>query len=149
MEPMQTIRYSVVIPFYNERDNLMPLYGRLKETMEAMGRTFEFVFVDDGSTDDSLALLREIALVDSRVTVVGLRQNSGKSQALSTGFSVARGDFIITMDGDLQHDPADIPRFAEKLEEGFDIVCGCRVRRSEGLLQRASNRFANWVLARL
>lgn len=148
-EVSQSVRYSLVIPFYNERDSLMPLYGRLKEAMEAIGRTFEFVFVDDGSTDDSLALLKEIALVDSRVTVVGLRQNTGKSQALSAGFSVACGDFIITMDGDLQHDPADIPRFAEKLEEGFDIVCGRRIRRSEGLLQRASNRLANWVLARL
>jgi glycosyltransferase involved in cell wall biosynthesis len=151
-ENTTSIRYSVVIPFYNERDSLMPLYGRLKEAMEpieVMGRAFEFVFVDDGSTDDSLALLQEIALVDSRVTVVGLRQNAGKSQALSAGFSVARGDFIITLDGDLQHDPADIPRFAEKLEEGFDIVCGRRVRRQEGWLERVSNRFANWVLARI
>ncbi len=149
MELAHSIRYSIVIPFYNEWDSLMPLYGRLKEAMEALGRPFELVFVDDGSTDDSLALLQKIALADRRVTVVGLRQNAGKSQALSAGFSVARGDFIITMDGDLQHNPSDIPRFVEKLEAGFDIVCGRRTQRREGRLQRFSNRLANWVLARL
>ncbi|HEY6971663.1 MAG TPA: glycosyltransferase family 2 protein, partial [Candidatus Angelobacter sp.] len=99
--------------------------------------------------DGSLSLLQEIALLDCRVTVVGLRQNAGKSAALSAGFSVARGDFIITLDGDLQHDPADIPRFIEKLEEGYDIVCGCRTRRSEGWLQRLSTRCANFVLGAL
>jgi glycosyltransferase involved in cell wall biosynthesis len=148
-EVLQPVRYSIVIPFYNERNSLMPLYARLKEAMETMGRPYEFVFVDDGSADDSLKLLQEIARVDNRVIVVSLRQNSGKSQALFAGFSVATGDFIVTMDGDLQHDPADIPRFAQKLEEGFDIVCSCRTNRSEGWLQRVSNRFANWVLARL
>ena len=149
MDIQLPVRYSIAIPLYNERDSIMPLYQRLKEAMESVGKPFECVFVDDGSTDDSLALLREIALVDSRITVVGLRQNAGKSQALSAAFSVARGDYIVTMDGDLQHDPADIPRFVEKLEEGYDIVCGRRVRRSEGAIQRISNRFANWVLARL
>ncbi|HEY6272583.1 MAG TPA: glycosyltransferase family 2 protein [Terriglobales bacterium] len=149
LEVQSPVRYSIAIPLYNERDSIMPLYQRLKEVMESAGKPFECVFVDDGSTDDSLALLREIALVDSRITVVGLRQNAGKSQALSAAFSVARGDFIVTMDGDLQHDPADIPRFVEKLEEGFDIVCGQRVCRREGLFQRISNRCANWVLASL
>jgi glycosyltransferase involved in cell wall biosynthesis len=149
MEANSPVRYSIAIPLYNERDSIMPLYQRLKEAMESLGKPFECVFVDDGSADDSVALLREIALVDSRITVVGLRQNAGKSQALSAAFSVARGDFIITMDGDLQHDPADIPRFVEKLEQGFDIVCGRRTRRSEGWIQRISNRFANWVLAGL
>lgn len=149
LDALQSVRYSITIPLYNERDSIMPLYQRLKETMEAVGRPFEYVFVDDGSADDSLELLRQIALVDSRVTVVGLRQNAGKSQAMAAAFSVAQGDFIVTLDGDLQHDPADIPRFLEKLEQGFDIVCGFRTRRSEGWLQRVSNRCANWVLARL
>jgi glycosyltransferase involved in cell wall biosynthesis len=150
VEGQQLVRYSIAIPLYNERDSIMPLYQRIKETMESVGRPFECVFVDDGSTDDSLQLLREIALVDSRVTVVGLRQNAGKSQALSAAFSVARGDFIVTMDGDLQHDPADIPRFVDKLEEGFDIVCGRRTERpEESWMQRMSNRVANWVLRSL
>jgi glycosyltransferase involved in cell wall biosynthesis len=100
-ETGQSIRYSIVIPLYNERESLMPLYQRLKETMEAVGRPFECIFVDDGSSDGSLTLLQEIALVDSRITVVGLQQNAGKSVALSAAFSLARGEFIITMDGDL------------------------------------------------
>lgn len=149
-ETRQPIRYSVTIPFYNERESITLLYGRLKEVMEGLGRPFECVFVDDGSTDGSFSLLQEIALMDSRITAVGLRQNAGKSAALCAAFSVARGEFIITMDGDLQHDPTDIPRFIEKLEEGYDIVCGCRTRRSEGSwLQRFFTRCANWVLGKL
>jgi len=144
------IRYSITIPLYNERESITQLYGRLMEAMEGAGRPFECIFVDDGSSDESLALLQEIAALDSRVTVVGLRQNAGKSVALCAGFSVARGHFIITLDGDLQHDPADIPRFIEKLEQGYDIVCGCRTRRTEGSwFQRFTNRCANWVLGRL
>lgn len=146
MQESRSFRYSVTIPLYNERESIMPLYGRLKEVMETIARPCECVLVDDGSTDQSLELLEQIAQVDSRVTAVGLRQNAGKSLALSTAFSVARGDFIITMDGDLQHDPADIPRFVEQLEKGFDIVCGRRTQRSEGWLQRLSNLGANWVL---
>ena len=142
-------RYSITIPLYNERESITQLYGRLMEAMENLGRSFECIFVDDGSTDGSLSVLQEIAQLDSRVTVVGLRQNAGKSAALGAGFSVARGDFIITLDGDLQHDPADIPRFIEKLEEGYDIVCGCRTRRSEGFMQRLSTRCANWILGLL
>jgi len=125
----------------------MALYERLKETMETIARPCECVLVDDGSTDESLSILQQIASVDSRFTVVALHQNSGKSIALSAGFNVARGHFIITLDGDLQHDPADIPRFIEKLEEGYDIVGGCRATRMEPSgLQRFSNRCANWVL---
>ncbi|HEY6970540.1 MAG TPA: glycosyltransferase, partial [Candidatus Angelobacter sp.] len=93
---MADIRYSITIPLYNERESITQLYGRLMEAMENLGRPFECIFVDDGSTDGSLSLLQEIALLDCRVTVVGLRQNAGKSAALSAGFSVARGDFIIT-----------------------------------------------------
>lgn len=145
----QNVRYSIAIPLYNERESITPLYDRLKDALESIGRPWECIFVDDGSDDDSFALLEQIALVDSRIVAVGLRQNSGKSLALASAFSVARGDFIITMDGDLQHDPADIPRFAEKLEAGFDIVGGCRTRRREGLLQRLSTWFANRVLSAL
>jgi glycosyltransferase involved in cell wall biosynthesis len=149
-EAQQSIRYSVTIPLYNERDSIALLYGRVMEAMESSQQTFECVFVDDGSTDGSLSLLQEIAQLDDRITVVGLRQNAGKSAALSAGFSVARGDFIITMDGDLQHDPQDVPRFIEKLEEGYDIVCGYRTRRSEGSwLRRLSTHCANWVLGKL
>ena len=144
----EPIRYTVVVPLYNEHESIMPLYQGIKEALEGVGRPFEYVFVDDGSSDGSLALLRNIASVDSRVTVVALRRNLGKSAAVAAGFKAARGRFVITMDGDLQHDPADIPRFAEKLEEGFDIVCGWRSQRSEGFLERIFNRSANWIAAK-
>lgn len=146
----EAVRYSVVVPLYNERENIRPLYQRLKETMEQLGHSFECVLVDDGSADGSASLLRELALADGRVTVVTLRKNAGKSAALCAGFSVALGDYIITMDGDLQHDPADLPLFTGKLEEGFDIVCGWRQQRLEGSrFGRLLGRFANWMIAKL
>src|SRR5258708_1044482 len=142
-------RDSIGIPVYKECEGIRPLYERLNAMMNALPYSCECVLVDDGSTDDSLRLLREIAQVDRRIVAVGLRQNAGKSLALSTAFSVAKGDFIITMDGDLQHDPADRPRLAEKLEEGFDIVGGRRLERTDSLPRRLSNRCANWVLGKV
>ena len=93
-EDLRFVRYSVIVPLWNERESITPLYGRLKETLDATGHTFECVFVDDGSTDGSFPLLQEIAQVDSRVTVVALRHNAGKSVALGAGFNAARGDFV-------------------------------------------------------
>jgi glycosyltransferase involved in cell wall biosynthesis len=146
----ETVRHSIVVPLYNERENILHLYEQLKETMESLGDSFELVFVDDGSTDESSSLLREIALQDGRVTVITLPRNSGKSAALGAGFDLALGELIITMDGDLQHDSADIPRFIEKLREGYDIVCGRRLRHSEEpWMQQMSNRAANWITAKL
>src|SRR4051812_27223098 len=142
------IRYSVVVPFFNERDSIMPLYQGLKEVLEASGAPFECVFVDDGSTDGSFALLQDIAAVDSRVVVVKLRHNFGKSAALCAGFDESRGELVVTRDGDGQHDPADLPRFMQKLEEGYDIVCGWRTRRKDGtLVRRMTTRAANTALA--
>ncbi len=148
-EDLRFVRYSVIVPLWNERESITPLYGRLKETLDATGHTFECVFVDDGSTDGSFPLLQEIAQVDSRVTVVALRHNAGKSVALGAGFNAARGDFVITMDGDLQHDAADIPKFIKRLEEGFDIVWGWRNLHEGSLLQRVATRCANWELGKL
>jgi glycosyltransferase involved in cell wall biosynthesis len=144
------VRYSIVIPLFNERENIIPLYQRLRETMESLGQQFECVFVEDGSTDGSVSLLRNLALEDGRVTLVALKKNSGKSAALCAGFSVALGYYIITMDGDLQHAPEDVPLFASKLEEGYDIVCGWRQQRVEGTpLGRLLGRWANWFIAKL
>jgi glycosyltransferase involved in cell wall biosynthesis len=149
-DPAESVRYSIVIPLYNERENIIPLYKALRESLEGLGRTFECVFVDDGSTDDSVSLLRELALEDGRVTVVAMHNNSGKSSALGAGFNVASGRFIITMDGDLQHSPADIPKFTEKLEQGYDVVCGWRVHHTDGSwLQKASTACANWITAKI
>ena len=143
-------KYSIVVPLHNEQDNVTDLYDRLKAVMEASGSSFEIVFVDDGSRDRTFDLLREIAAVDSRVAVVRLRRNFGQTSALAAGFDHARGDYIIAMDGDLQHDPADIPLFLEKIAEGYDIVSGWRKRRIDNFwLRRVPSRCANWLMAKL
>src|SRR6267142_6762147 len=103
------LKYSIVVPLHNEQENVTDLYARLKSVMEGSGETFEMVLVDDGSIDGTFGLLREIAAVDSRVTIVKLRRNFGQTAGLAAGFDHARGEYIIAMDGDLQHDPADIP----------------------------------------
>jgi glycosyltransferase involved in cell wall biosynthesis len=143
-------KFSIVVPLHNEQENVTDLYDRLKAVMEANGETFEIVLVDDGSTDRSFHMLREIAAVDSRVTVVKLRRNFGQTSALAAGFDHARGEYIIAMDGDLQHDPTDIPMFLEKIAEGYDIVSGWRKNRIDNLwLRRIPSRCANWLMAKL
>ncbi len=143
-------RYSIVVPLHDEQENVTDLYDRLKAVMEASGETFELVFVDDGSRDRTFDLLREIAAIDSRVTVVRLRRNFGQTSALAAGFDHTRGEYIIAMDGDLQHDPADIPLFLEKIAEGYDIVSGWRKVRIDNLwLRRIPSRCANWLMAKL
>src|SRR5881398_4243616 len=143
-------RYSIVIPLHNEQENVTDLYDRLKAVMEGSGESFEIVFVDDGSADETFHLLRQIAGVDSRVTVVRLRRNFGQTSALAAGFDNARGEYIIAMDGDLQHDPSDIPLFLEKISEGYDIVSGWRRVRIDNLwLRRIPSRCANWLMAKL
>ncbi len=144
------MKYSIVVPFHNEEANVTELYDRLKAVMESSRGSFELVFVDDGSTDRTFELLWQIAGVDSRVTVVKLRRNFGQTSALAAGFDHTRGEYVIAMDGDLQHDPADIPLFLEKLGEGYDIVSGWRKRRVDNLwLRRIPSRIANWLMAKL
>src|SRR2546430_12573990 len=143
-------KYSVVVPFHNEQENVTELYDRLKAAMESVGGSFELVLVDDGSTDRTFALLRDIAAVDSRVTVVKLRRNFGQTAGLAAGFDHARGEYIIAMDGDLQHDPNDIPIFLEKIAAGYDIVSGWRkVRVDNFWLRRIPSRIANWTMAKI
>ncbi|AXC14987.1 Glycosyltransferase [Acidisarcina polymorpha] len=143
-------RYSVVVPFHNEEENVTALYDRLKAVMEQVGESFELVLVDDGSTDRSYKLLEEIAAVDSRVLVVKLRRNFGQTSALAAGFDHAQGEYILAMDGDLQHDPAEIPAFLEKLEEGYDVVSGWRKERVDNAIMRKfPSRCANWLMAKL
>ncbi len=143
-------KYSIVVPFHDEQENVTELYDRLKAVMEVADGSFELVFVDDGSRDGTFALLREIAAVDSRVVVVKLRRNFGQTSALAAGFDHARGEYIIAMDGDLQHDPGDIPLFLQKLGEGYDIVSGWRKRRMDNFwLRRIPSRCANWLMAKL
>jgi glycosyltransferase involved in cell wall biosynthesis len=143
-------KYSIVVPFHNEEDNVTVLYARLKQVMEQVGESFELVLVDDGSNDRTYKLLEEIAAVDSRVLVVKLRRNFGQTSALAAGFDHASGEYILAMDGDLQHDPNEIPNFLEKLEEGYDVVSGWRKERIDNfVMRRIPSRCANWLMAKL
>lgn len=143
-------KYSIVVPFHNEEENVTVLYARLKQVMEQVGQSFELVLVDDGSSDRTYKLLEEIAAVDSRVLVVKLRRNFGQTSALAAGFDHASGEFIFAMDGDLQHDPNEIPNFIEKLEEGYDVVSGWRKERIDNfVMRRFPSRCANWLMAKL
>ncbi len=144
------VKYSVVVPFHNEEENVTVLYARLKHVMEQVGESFELVLVEDGSNDHTYRLLEEIAAVDSRVLVVKLRRNFGQTSALAAGFDHASGEFVLAMDGDLQHDPNDIPGFLEKLEEGYDVVSGWRKERIDNfVMRRIPSRCANWLMAKL
>jgi glycosyltransferase involved in cell wall biosynthesis len=145
-----TIRYSVVVPFFNEQENIPPLYMKITEVMDGIGEPYELVFVDDGSRDNTFKVLSDIYEHDHRVNIVRLRRNFGQTAGLKAGFDFARGEIIISMDGDLQHDPEEIPRFLEKIEEGFDLVSGWRyARRDHWLMRQVPSRVANWMMAKL
>jgi len=142
--------YSIVVPFHNEEENVTKLYDRVKDVMELVGSSFELVFVDDGSRDRTYRLLEEIAAVDSRVLLVKLRRNFGQTSALAAGFDHASGEYILAMDGDLQHDPNEIPQYLAKLEEGYDVVSGWRAQRADNMmLRRIPSGVANWMMAKL
>ena len=150
MTSESTARYSVVVPFYNEQENIPALYMKLTEVLDALGEPYELIFVDDGSRDDSFKILSEIYEHDRRVNLIRLRRNFGQTSALKAGFDFAQGEVIISMDGDLQHDPEEIPRFLEKIEEGYDLVSGWRyARRDHWLLRQVPSRVANWMMAKL
>ena len=144
---MEPVPVSVVIPLHNEEKNILPLYDRLVKVLESRGEPFEILLVDDASTDGSIELLRSLAEVDARLKVVRLRRNFGQTAALAAGFELARGEVIVAMDGDLQHDPADIPALLDKLDEGFDIASGWRKERIDNALTRKiPSRIANWLM---
>jgi glycosyltransferase involved in cell wall biosynthesis len=144
------IRYSIVVPFLNEQENIPTLYMKLTEVMDGIGEPYEMVFVDDGSKDNTYKVLSEIYEHDRRVNVVRLRRNFGQTPALKAGFDFARGEIVISMDGDLQHDPEEIPLFLEKIEEGYDLVSGWRFQRKDHwLMRQVPSRIANWLMAKL
>ena len=139
--------YSIVIPIHNEEESIVPLFAKIVETMEAQEWDFEIVFVDDASTDGSFALLEQIASLDSRVVVVQLRRNFGQTAALAAGFDYARGEVIVSMDGDFQHDPADLPLLIERIHQGSDIVSGWRKERVDNYFtRRLPSAIANWAM---
>lgn len=140
---------SVIVPLLNEADNLRPLCGRLSAALEGVGRPYEIMFIDDGSTDASPAILEELFHGDPQhVRVIQFRRNFGKTAALNAGFAQARGQVIITIDADLQDDPAEIPVMLAKLEEGYDLVAAWRVDRQDPLEKTLPSRFFNLIVSR-
>ncbi len=141
---------SVFLPVFNEEPNLRPLHAKLDAALRQLGRTAEIVYVDDGSSDGSLEILRELAQLDSRVRVVALRRNYGQTAAMAAGIDAARGRVLIPMDADMQNDPADISRLLSKLDEGYDVVSGWRKDRQDKLITRKipsmlANRLISWI----
>ncbi len=141
---MEHIKVSVVIPLLNEEESLSELHQRIKENLEPIGE-YEIIFVDDGSRDNSLKNLQALHSQNPRVKVISFRKNYGKSAALSVGFSYARGEYVITMDADLQDDPAEIPHLIDKLEQGYDLVSGWKKVRHDPLGKTLPSKLFNYV----
>lgn len=137
---------SIVVPVLNEAENVGPLVAELREALG--NRAYEIVFVDDGSTDGTFTRLRELHAADARVRVARLRRHYGKTTALMAGFRLSRGNAIVTMDGDLQDVPAEIPRLVAGLENGYDLVCGWREQRQDSLSKRLQSVVFNWAVRR-
>jgi glycosyltransferase involved in cell wall biosynthesis len=144
------IECSIVVPLYNESGVVRELYQRLKATMDKTGLSYELVLVDDGSKDDTLDQLKQIAGADEKVVLVELRRNFGQTPALAAGFDHARGEIIISMDGDLQHIPEEIPNFLDKIREGYDVVSGWREQRVDNyIMRKLPSRIANWIASQI
>ncbi|HMM81227.1 MAG TPA: glycosyltransferase family 2 protein [Pyrinomonadaceae bacterium] len=141
---------SLFLPVLDEEENLRPMHAKIAAALAELDRKAEIIFVDDGSTDRSLAILKEIAEKDDRVRVISLRRNYGQTAAMAAGIDAAKGEILIPMDADLQNDPADIKRLLEKLDEGFDVVSGWRKNRQDKLISRKipsqiANRIISWI----
>ncbi|MCC7306862.1 MAG: glycosyltransferase [Acidobacteria bacterium] len=141
---------SLFLPVLDEEENLRPMHEKIAAALAELDRTAEIIFVDDGSTDRSLEILKEIAATDDRVRVISLRRNYGQTAAMAAGIDAAKGEILIPMDADLQNDPADIKRLLEKLDEGYDVVSGWRKNRQDKLISRKipsqiANRIISWI----
>ena len=144
-----TFDLSIVLPVYNEAGALPELHAELTACLSALGRAYEIIAVDDGSRDESLAILKQLAASDPHLTVIALRRNFGQTAAFAAGFDHSRGGVVITLDADGQNDPADIPAILSKLDEGYDIVSGWRQNRKEPFfLRRLPSIIANWLISR-
>jgi glycosyltransferase involved in cell wall biosynthesis len=140
---------SIVIPIHNEEPAILPLYDRLTSVLETLARPYEIIFVDDASTDRTFDLLANLVETDARLKVIRLRRNFGQTAALSAGFDEAQGKIIVSLDGDLQHEPEDIPNLLAKIDEGFDIASGWRKTRVDNAVTRKiPSRIANWLMAK-
>lgn len=134
-------KLSVVVPLYNEEGNVALLHQRIVEALQKLGQSFEVIFIDDGSKDKTVSIAKTL----TPLTVIEFRKNFGQTAAFDAGFKAAKGDIIITLDGDLQNDPADIPLLLSKMEEGYDVVSGWRHKRKDPLMKKVSSRLANLV----
>ena len=140
---------SVVIPVYNEEENVQLLHESLRKALDPLGQEYEILFVDDGSTDGTLAILEEIQAKDERTVVLSLRRNFGQTAAFAAGFDFSRGDVVVTMDGDLQNDPADIPKLLELIKD-HDLVSGWRKNRKDPFFsRRLPSIMANWLISKV
>ncbi len=149
MIPKPTLDLSIIIPVYNEEESLPTLHAELDAALKALGKSYEIIAVDDGSRDDSLKVLKQLAASDPHLVVVGLRRNFGQTAAFAAGFDQACGEVVITIDADGQNDPADIPKLLDKMAEGYDIVSGWRQDRKEPLFTRKiPSRAANWLIVK-
>jgi len=141
---------TIIVPVYNEEESVLPLYRKIREACGPLGKPYEIVFVDDGSRDGTFEVLHQIHNHDGRVKVIRFRKNYGQTAALAAGIAQARGKIIVTLDGDLQNDPADIPRLLAKLEEGYDVVCGWRKNRQDKFwTRRLPSIVANWLIGKI
>lgn len=142
-------KISLIIPVYNEEENLRDLYREITRSLSGLACEWEMVLVDDGSSDGSLSIIRELAAADPRVRYIAFARNCGQSAAFAAGFRFAGGDVVVTLDADLQNDPADIPSMLNVYEQGVDMVIGWRARRQDTMVKRWASRFANWVRNRI
>ncbi|NQU74835.1 MAG: glycosyltransferase family 2 protein [Planctomycetes bacterium] len=145
-----SVKYSVVVPLYNEESIVEDLHKRINSATKALGEPYEIVLVNDGSQDETARLLERLAQENDHVVFIDLRRNFGQTAALQAGFDYARGQIIVAMDGDLQHDPYDIPFLVEKINAGYDIASGWRVRRGDNfIMRRLPSWIANWLIAKV
>ncbi|MDY0066227.1 MAG: glycosyltransferase family 2 protein [Steroidobacteraceae bacterium] len=143
-------RISVIVPLYNEQESVRPLYAAIVQALGQFGAAFEIVFVDDGSQDATVEIATQLARIDSRLRIVKFRRNYGQTAAMAAGIDHANGEILITMDGDLQNDPADAPLLLEQIEAGYDIVVGWRYNRQDKLISRKiPSRIANWLIGKV
>lgn len=143
-------KVSVIVPMYNEQESVRPLYAAIVQALGELGCSYEMVFVDDGSKDDTVAIVRELARIDTRLKIVKFRRNYGQTPAMAAGIEYATGEILVTMDGDLQNDPADIGALLDKIAEGYDIVVGWRFNRQDKLISRKlPSRVANWLIGKV
>jgi len=144
-----SVEVSVVVPVLNEQDNIRPLYEQITQALSGK-YGYEVIFIDDGSTDSSFSILKQLFAGDAKVRIIRFRRNFGQTAALSAGFAHARGKIIIAIDADLQNDPADIPKMIEKLNEGFDVVSGWRKKRHDkAITRRLPSLAANWLISKI